>query len=73
MLKLRKAITVLEPGNRFEKLGLWASVWTVEEVFQPPGLPQHARLVDSNTGRYMTVAQSVLHDPNCFAALGITQ
>ncbi|WP_145980686.1 hypothetical protein [Magnetospirillum sp. ME-1] len=71
MLGLRKPNTALEPGNRFEKVGLWGSVWTVEEIFQPPGLPHHARLVDINTGRRMTVAESVLRDPDCFAALGI--
>lgn len=69
MLGVRKPRTVLEPGNRFEKVGMWGSVWTVEAIFQPAGLPHHARLVDTNTGRRMTVAESVLRDPDCFAAL----
>ena len=71
MLGTLKTLAVLEPGNSFEKVGLWGSVWTVEKVFQPPGLPHHARLVDQNTGRRMTVAESVLRDPDCFATLGI--
>ena len=71
ILLKRKDDPPLAPGTRFEKIGLWGSVWTVEEVFLPPGLPHHARLVDSNTGRRMTVAESVLRNPDCFAALGI--
>ena len=67
----RKDDPPLAPGTRFKKVGQWGSVWTVEEVFLPLGLPHHARLVDINTGRRMTVAGSVLRDPDCFAALGI--
>ncbi len=72
MLGALTPIAILEPGNRFEKVGLWGSVWTVEEVCQPPGLPHHVRLVDIKTGRRMTVAESALRDPDCFAALGTT-
>ena len=66
----RKDDLPLAPGTRFEKVGLWGSNWTVEEVFRPAGLPNHARLVETTSGRRMTVAESVLRDPDCFAALG---
>ncbi|WP_152619722.1 hypothetical protein [Paramagnetospirillum magnetotacticum] len=67
----RKEDLPLTPGTRFEKVGLWGSVWTVEDVFRPHGLPNHARLVETNSGRRMTVAESVLRDPECFAAAGV--
>jgi hypothetical protein len=47
-------------------VGATAAIWTVEALFQPVGLPQHTRLVDDTTGRQMTVAVSVLADPDRF-------
>jgi len=64
--KDRSPVTV---GARFEKVGLWGAEWTVEEVFQPPGLPPHVRLVESINGRRMTVAEAVLFDPDTFRKL----
>jgi hypothetical protein len=57
-------------GSRFEKTGSWASSWTVEAVLSPQGLPSHARLVETTTGRCMTVAVSVLGDPSRFTPQG---
>ena len=68
MLK-RKDRQSVTAGTRFEKVGLWGAVWTVEEVFQPPGLPPHVRLVESINGRRMTVAEAVLFDPETFKVL----
>ena len=53
-------------GARFEKIGLWGSVWTVEEIFHRAGLPPHVRLIHAATGRHMTVAESALRDPIAF-------
>ena len=57
-------------GTKFEKLGLWDSVWIVEEVFHRAGLPPHVRLLQTSCGRRMTVAESVLHDPMMFRPCG---
>ena len=61
MLKMGKS-PVATVGSRFEKIGSWGSSWTVEAVLNPMGLPDHARLVETTTGRTMTVAVSVLGD-----------
>ncbi|RAU20114.1 hypothetical protein CU669_20080 [Paramagnetospirillum kuznetsovii] len=49
-------------GSRYGKVGSWETVWTVEKLFQPPGLAPHVRLVDEGTGRHMTLAVAVVTD-----------
>lgn len=69
----RKDRLPVAAGARFEKVGLWGAVWTVEEVFHPQGLPAHVRLSETINGRLMTVAESVLHDPDVFRAAPANQ
>jgi hypothetical protein len=69
MIGARKRGSPPTEGNRFGKVGTQGSVWTVEEIIQPRGLPSHVRLVDACSGRQMTVAASVLADPDRFVSL----
>ena len=69
----RRSTKPVDIGDRFEKVGQSRSVWTVEDVLARPGLPPHARLSDPVTGRFMTVAESILHDPDVFRAAPANQ
>lgn len=54
------------PGDVFHKIGTYGANWVVERLFDYPDIPRHARLVDSGSGRTMTVAVSMLQDPDVF-------
>ncbi len=57
------------PGDVFRKVGAYGGDWTVERVFDYPDIPRHVRLVERAGSRAMTVAASMLFDPECFAPL----
>lgn len=56
----------IEPGDVFHKLGTYGANWMVERLFDYPDIPRHVRLVDQTSGRTMTVAATMLLDPECF-------
>ncbi|MGE5515430.1 MAG: hypothetical protein ACM31D_06365 [Bacteroidota bacterium] len=59
------------PGDVFRKVGTYGSDWVVERVFEYPDIPRHVRLVERQGGaRAMTVAMSMLFDPECFTPVG---
>lgn len=58
------------PGDIFRKAGTYGGDWVVERVFDYPDIPRHVRLVERTGARAMTVAVSMLFDPDCFTAVG---
>ncbi|CAA7611527.1 conserved hypothetical protein [Candidatus Terasakiella magnetica] len=62
----RTAGTDIQPGQIFRKLGTYGADWVVERIFEYPDIPRHVRMIDRNSGRTMTVAISMLVDPECF-------
>ncbi|OAN50201.1 hypothetical protein A6A04_01985 [Paramagnetospirillum marisnigri] len=58
------------PGQIFRKIGTYGADWRVERVFDYPDIPRHVRLVDQGSGRVMTVALSMLLDPEMFQRTG---
>ena len=56
----------VQPGDIFRKIGTYGANWVVERLFDYPDIPRHARLVDQGSGRTMTVAFSMLLDPEAF-------
>ncbi|MDO8607930.1 MAG: hypothetical protein Q7R40_15455 [Phaeospirillum sp.] len=67
----RGAVTV-QPGDIFRKIGTYGANWVVERLFDYPDIPPHARLVDQGSGRTMTVAVSMLLDPESFKVIAKT-
>jgi hypothetical protein len=61
--------TEVAPGDIFRKNGTYGGDWVVDRVFDYPDIPRHVRLVERNGSRAMTVAASMLFDPDCFAAV----
>lgn len=59
----------VQPGDIFRKIGTYGANWVVERLFDYPDIPRHARLVDQGSGRTMTVAVSMLLDPECFKVI----
>lgn len=57
------------PGDTFRKIGTYGGDWIVERVFDYPDIPRHVRLVERNGARAMTVAASMLFDPECFQSV----
>lgn len=64
----RGAQTV-QPGDVFRKIGTYGADWVLERVIEYPDIPPHARLIDQGSGRTMTVAISMLLDPDCFKVI----
>jgi hypothetical protein len=62
--------TDVAPGDVFRKVGTYGGEWVVERVFDYPDIPRHVRLVERQGARAMTVAASMLSDPDCFVAVG---
>jgi hypothetical protein len=56
-------------GSRFAKADSRRSVWIVEALLHPAGLPDHVCLIEQTTSRRMTIAASVLLDRGHFTAL----
>ncbi len=56
----------VRPGDIFRKAGTYGGEWRVEAVFDYPDIPRHARLVQISGARVLTVAVSLLFDPNAF-------
>lgn len=54
------------PGDMFRKAGAYGGEWVVERVFDYPDIPRHVRLVERQGARAMTVAASMLFDPENF-------
>lgn len=59
----------VSPGDIFRKAGTYGGDWVVERVFDYPDIPRHVRLVERQGARAMTVAVSMLFDPDCFSPL----
>ncbi len=59
----------VQPGDIFRKIGTYGANWVVERLFDYPDIPRHARLVDQGSGRTMTVAVSMLLDPEAFKVI----
>lgn len=59
------------PGDIFRKAGTYGGEWIVERVFDYPDIPRHVRLVERSGARSMTVAASMLFDPDCFTAITV--
>lgn len=60
----------VSPGDIFRKAGTYGGEWVVERVFDYPDIPPHVRLVERQGARAMTVAVSMLFDPDCFTPVG---
>lgn len=54
------------PGDVFRKVGTYGGDWVVDRVFDYPDIPRHVRMVERQGSRAMTVAMSMLFDPDCF-------
>lgn len=65
--------TEVAPGDVFRKAGTYGGEWVVERVFDYPDIPRHVRLVERNGARAMTVAASMLTDPENFTPLGLAE
>lgn len=63
--------TEVAPGDVFRKVGTYGGEWVVDRVFDYPDIPRHVRLVERNGARAMTVAASMLADPDSFTAIGL--
>lgn len=63
--------TEVAPGDIFRKAGTYGGEWVVERVFDYPDIPPHVRLVERQGARAMTVAASMLFDPECFTPVGL--
>ncbi len=59
------------PGDIFRKAGTYGGEWVVERIFDYPDIPRHVRMVERNGARAMTVAVSMLFDPDCFTAVSM--
>ncbi|HLO76948.1 MAG TPA: hypothetical protein VK196_10895 [Magnetospirillum sp.] len=57
------------PGDVFRKVGTYGGEWVVDRVFDYPDIPPHVRMVERQGARAMTVAVSMLFDPDCFTPL----
>lgn len=66
----RPGVDSVQPGDMFRKIGTYGADWVVERLIEYPDIPRHARLVDQGSGRTMTVAVSILLDPEAFVAVG---
>ncbi|MGE5475271.1 MAG: hypothetical protein ACM3Q1_01335 [Bacteroidales bacterium] len=58
--------TEVAPGDIFRKAGTYGGEWVVQRVFDYPDIPRHVRMVERHGARAMTVAMSMLFDPECF-------
>lgn len=58
--------TDVAPGDVFRKVGTYGGDWVVDRVFDYPDIPRHVRMVERQGSRAMTVAVSMLSDPDCF-------
>lgn len=56
-----------QPGDVYRKLGTYGADWVVERIFDYADIPRHVRLIARGSGRTMTVAASMLMDPEAFA------
>lgn len=65
--------TEAAPGDVFRKAGAYGGEWVVERVFDYADIPRHVRLVERNGARTMTVAASMLADPENFIPVGLAQ
>jgi hypothetical protein len=65
--------TEVAPGDVYRKAGTYGGEWVVERVFDYPDIPRHVRLVERNGARAMTVAASMLADPESFTPLGFAE
>jgi hypothetical protein len=64
--------TEVAPGDVFRKAGTYGGEWVVERVFDYADIPRHVRLVEKNGARAMTVAASMLFDPESYTPLSST-
>jgi hypothetical protein len=60
----------VHPGDIFRKLGTYRMEWVVDKIFDYSDIPSHARLTERNGSRTMTVAVTMLLDPDAFVAVG---
>ena len=65
--------TEVAPGDVYRKAGTYGGEWVVERVFDYPDIPRHVRLVERNGARAMTVAASMLADPESFTPLSLAE
>jgi hypothetical protein len=63
----RRGSDSIQIGDVFRKIGTYGADWVVERLIDYPDIPRHARLIDQGSGRTMTVAVSMLLDPDAFA------
>ncbi|RAU21691.1 hypothetical protein CU669_11995 [Paramagnetospirillum kuznetsovii] len=61
-----RGVPEIASGDVFRKIGTYGADWVVERLFDYPDIPRHARLIDQGSGRTMTVAVSMLLDPEMF-------
>jgi len=59
----------VRPGDVFRKVGTYGGNWTVDRIFDYPDIPRHVRLVERAGSRAMTVAATLLLDPEAFTRI----
>ncbi|MBX9635383.1 MAG: hypothetical protein K2X44_10435 [Magnetospirillum sp.] len=65
--------TEVAPGDVFRKVGTYGGEWVVERIFDYPDIPRHVRLVERTGARAMTVAISMLSDPENFQPVSFAE
>jgi hypothetical protein len=65
----RTSTEAVQSGDVFRKVGTYSGEWVVERIFEYPDIPPHVRLVERTSGRAMTVAASILSDPDHFTVV----
>ncbi len=60
----------VRPGDRFVKVGKFATEWIVQELLDFPNLPPHLHIVEAgSTRRALTFSVSAVLDRNLFTPL----
>lgn len=61
-----KKASMIQPGDKFEKVGNFKSVWTVTRLLDIPDLPPHLHITPEDGHRVLTFSVSALLDTKLF-------
>ncbi len=68
-LKRKSRGSGVAPGDVFLKVGTYSGQWVVQRILEYPDIPPHARLVERNGTRAITMALTALLDPSNFSRI----